>query len=126
MITNIITQEAGKQQPTSVLTIIKCDHEGCDKVAQFEQSTQQQALTDHPWLRTYRSVNTGDQRSFGYCSDVCEVKAVETGKHNIPEPPKIVASGNAAEIAAAAQAAANARKQEAAIRDGKPAKVQLS
>jgi len=126
MITQIITQVAGQQQPTAVTTIVKCELEGCPNDISFDLSTKEKALNDNPWLRGYRTVQTGDSRNIGYCSDLCEVKGVETGKHNIPEPAKIVPAGNPAAIAAAANAAANARAQEAAIRSGQPAKVQLT
>jgi hypothetical protein len=126
MITNIITQIAGQQQPSAVTTIVKCERDGCEHDISFDQASKEQAINDNPWLKGYRTVQTGDGRSIGYCSDVCEVKGVETGKHNIPEAPKIVASANAAAVAAAANAAANAKAQDAAIRGGQPAKVQLS
>jgi precorrin-3B methylase len=125
MITNIITQVAGQQQPSSVTTIIKCDFEGCDKSVQFDESTKQQALADNLWLRTYRTVQSGDGRSFGYCGDVCEVKGVESGVHNIPEPPKIV-PGNQAAIAAAAHAAAATRSGDANLRSGAGGKIQVT
>jgi hypothetical protein len=126
MITNIITQVAGQQQPVAVTTIVKCEREGCEHEISFDQSTKEKTLNDNLWLRSYRTVQTGDARSIGYCSDICELKGIETGKHNIPEAPKIVPVGNSAAVAAAAAAAANAKAQDAAIRSGQPAKVQLT
>lgn len=126
MITNIITQVVGQQQPTAMTTIVKCELPNCPHDISFDQLTKEQTLTDNPWLRSYRSVQTGDGRSIGYCSDICEVKGVETGKHNIPEPTKIVTTANPAAIVAAAQAAANARQADVAIREGQKAKVQLT
>ncbi len=126
MITNIITQVAGQQQPIAVTTIVKCELPTCENNISFDQVSKAQALENTPWLRGYRSVQTGDGRSIGYCSDICEVKGIESGKHNTPDVPKIVPAGNAAAVAAAAQAAAAAKSADKAIREGQPAKVQLT
>lgn len=126
MITNIITQVAGQQQPIAVTTIVKCELPTCENNVSFDQVSKAQALETNPWLRGYRSVQTGDGRSIGYCSDICEVNGIKSGLHNTPEPSKIVPVANAAAVAAAAQAAANAKNADAAIRAGQPAKVQLT
>ena len=126
MITNIITQVAGQQQPSAVTLIVKCDLPECQKTATFDNATKAQAMVDNPWLNSYRTVQTGDGRSFGYCSDGCEVKGAATGKHNPPEAKRIIDTGNAAAVAVAAEAAAHAKAADAAIRAGQPTKVQIT
>jgi len=126
MITNIITQVAGQQQPVAVTTIVKCEREGCENDISFDQSTKEKTLNDNPWLRSYRTIQTGDGRSIGYCSDICEIKGVESGKHNIPEAPKIIPQANPAAVALAAKAAELQRRGDQALRDGKPANIQIT
>jgi hypothetical protein len=107
---------------------IQCDGPGCDKHVLFDRKDEK-ATFENPeniWLRATRVVQTADGRNLVFHSDECEVKSVGTGKHNIPEAPKIVPTGNPAAIAALAQAAANAKAADAAIRAGEPAKVQLT
>lgn len=107
---------------------ITCDGPGCSKTVLYDRKDEKATfeLPENIWLRATRVTQTADGRNLVFCGDVCEVKSVETGKHNIAEPPKIVTASNPAAIAAAAQAAANARQTDAAIRDGGSAKVQLS
>jgi len=107
---------------------IVCDGPGCTKQVLYDRKDEKATfeLPENSWLRTTRVTQTADGRNLVYCSDVCEVAGVGSGKHNIPEPPKIVSATNQAAIAAAAQAAANAKAQDAAIRAGQPAKVQLT
>lgn len=112
---------------TQVRTI-SCDGPGCTKQVLFDRR-EEKATFDNPenaWIRTTRAIQTGDGRNFVYCSDVCEVKGVSTGNHNIPEAPKIVTTANPAAIAAAAKAAANAKQIDQSIRDGQPARVQVT
>jgi hypothetical protein len=106
---------------------ISCDGPGCAKQIIYDRKTEKETfeLAENVWLRATRVTQTADGRNLVYCSDVCEVKAIGTGVHNILEQPKI-AVGNPAAIAAAAQAAANARQTNEAIKTGQPAKVQLS
>jgi hypothetical protein len=107
---------------------IKCDSPGCTKEVLYDRKDEK-AIFENPensWLKTTRIVQSADGRNIVYCSDTCEVTGTATGKHNVPEPPKIVTASNPAAVVAAAQAAANARAQEAAIRAGQPAKVQLT
>jgi hypothetical protein len=126
VITNIITQQVGQQQPSSVTTLVKCDHPECSNSASFDASTQKQALADTPWLRTYRTIQTADARSFGYCGDQCELKGVASGQHNMPEPKRVIESGNAAAVAAAANAVAAAKASEQALKEGTGGKIQIS
>lgn len=112
----------------SVIRTIACDGPGCDKQVLFDRKDEKTEFEkpENVWLKTTRVVQSADGRNIVYCSDICEVKGTGTGKHNIPEPPKIVAAANPAAIAAAAQAAANARQTEQAIRNGQPTKVQIT
>jgi hypothetical protein len=84
------------------------------------------AKPENVWLKTSRVVQTADGRNHVYCSDECELKGTATGKHNIPEPKKIVETGNAAAIAIAAQQAAQAKAAEEAIRTGQPTNIQIT
>jgi hypothetical protein len=127
MITNIITQIAGQQEPASVTQVVKCDLPSCDKSITFDiKNGREQALVDAPWLRTYRTVNTGDGRHIGYCGDICETKGIATGTHNIPEPKRIVAATDPATLAAAQAAAAQAKEVDKAIRTGGNVTIQES
>jgi len=126
VITNVITQVVGEQQPTAITTIVKCDLTECSKSVSFDSTKQQQALVDSPWLRTYRTVQAADGRKFGYCGDQCELKGTASGQHNMPEPKKIIETGNAAAVAVAAQQAAAAKVSEQALRDGTGGKIQIS
>lgn len=112
----------------SNIRTISCDGPGCDKQVTYDRKNEKTTfeLPENIWLRATRVVQTADGRNLVACSDVCEVKSVETGTHNIPEPPKIVTAANPAAIALAAQAAANARQADEAIRTGQPTKVQLT
>lgn len=111
---------------TQVRTIA-CDAFGCTKTITYPMSEHKQTFEDpaNAWLKTSRVVQSADGRNHTYCSDECEVKGVATGKHNIPEPKKLV-EGNAAAIAMAAQTAAAAKAAEQAIREGKPANIQIT
>jgi hypothetical protein len=112
----------------SVIRNISCDGPGCTKAVLFDRKEEKAAFEnpENVWLKSTRVVQSADGRNLAYCSDTCEVKGAGTGKHNIPEAPKIVTQTNAAAIAAAAAAAANARQTEQAIREGQPAKVQIT
>jgi hypothetical protein len=81
---------------------------------------------DNAWLKTLRLTQTADGRSFAYCSDICEIKGVESGKHNIPTPQVIAPATGAAAVLAAAKEAAARKATDEAIRAGGPAKVQIT
>lgn len=107
---------------------IACDVPGCLRTLTFAR-TEEKAVFDNPensWLKTTRTVSTADGRVIVYCSDICEVEGVETGKHNLLEAPKVIPAGNAAAVAAAAQSAANAKNAEQALRSGQPTKIQVT
>lgn len=107
------------------LRTIKCDGPGCDKVVTFNLKDVK-AIQAIEWLKGVRVIATGDNRSFSYCSDVCEVKGVTTGQHNLKEPPKVIAGATEADVkAAAAQAEGEAAATEA-LKNGEPTRVTLS
>lgn len=112
----------------SAFRTITCDGPGCDKTIAYDRKVEKETFEkpENIWLRATRVTQTADGRNLVYCSDTCEAKGVGTGKHNIPEPPKIITAASPAAIAAAAQAVANARQGDEAIRSGKKVKVQLS
>jgi hypothetical protein len=112
----------------SQIRSIVCDGPGCGKEVMFDLKDQKTVFEnpDNVWLKSTRITQTGDGRNLVYCSDTCEVKGVATGKHNIPEAPKIITPTNPAAIIEAARAAQQAKQAEQAIRDGQPTKVQLT
>lgn len=112
----------------TVIRTIACDGPGCDKQVLFDRKAEKETFEnpDNVWLKSCRVVQSADGRNIVYCSDTCEVKGAATGKHNIPEPPKVVTDANPAAIAAAAAAAARTKEADQAIRGGQPTKVQLS
>lgn len=65
---------------------IKCEGEGCPNEVTFDPQVQEDIIALPAWVRTTRTVQLGNRSSFTYCSDVCEVKGVTTGNHNVPEP----------------------------------------
>lgn len=111
----------------TVIKTVTCDGPDCTKHSMFD-GAEPGVLEkpEHVWLKSHRLVRTADGRQLLFCSDICEVNSIKTGLHNAQEAPKVVGATNQAAIALAAQAAANAKLQDAAIRSGQPAKVQLS
>jgi hypothetical protein len=85
-------------------------------------------VESNPWIKTSRFVQTGDQRTFLYCSDLCEIAGIESKLHNVQEAPKVeIPTGGAqAQIAAAAAAAKRAEDANKAIKDGKPVTLHTS
>jgi hypothetical protein len=100
----------------------------CDKTITFDVKDPK-VQQDNPWLNGVRVVQViGSGRNFAYCSDQCEIAAVAAGEHNPPEQKKIVevADGqSSAAILMAANAAKAAESATKAIKDGKPAKLQV-
>lgn len=90
----------------TAIRAIQCDGPECTKQVMYDRKDEKATfeLPENSWLKTTRVTQTADGRNLVYCSDVCEVKGTGTGKHNIPEPPKIVTATNPAAIVAAAQA----------------------
>jgi hypothetical protein len=111
----------------SVIRTISCDGPNCTKQLLFDQKDKAVfELPENVWLKATRVIQTADGRNIVYCSDTCEVKGVATGKHNIPEPPKIVTAANPAAIAAAAQAVAQAKAADQTLREGTGGKIQIT
>lgn len=112
----------------AVIRTIACDAPECGKSVLFDRKEEKETFEnpDNVWLKSTRVVQSADGRNLVYCSDICEVKGAKTGKHNIPEPPKIITQGNSAAVAAAAQAAAQKAQTDAALREGQSTKIQLS
>ncbi|MGH7744621.1 MAG: hypothetical protein ACREQ5_07370 [Candidatus Dormibacteria bacterium] len=99
------------------LRSIKCDGPGCDKAVEFDLADIK-AIQAIDWLKGVRVIQTGDNRNFSYCSDVCEVKGVTTGQHNLKEQPQIQIAASPAEIKALAEQAQAAAVAEEALKTG--------
>lgn len=95
------------------LRTIKCDNPDCDKIVTFDIKDVK-AIQLIEWLKGVRVVQTGDNRALSYCSDVCEVKGITTGLHNLKEVSTIVPATEADVKVAANTAQAEANVQEAA------------
>lgn len=92
---------------------ITCDNEKCtggdDKklaTVTFDPQNQEEISKLPDWLRTTRTITLGNNTRFTYCSDVCEVEGVTTGKHNVPEPKQIQEATPAQAATVVKQAAA--------------------
>ncbi len=111
----------------TVIRTIKCDAEGCTNELLFDRKEEQQifAKPENAWLKGVRLIQTADGRNISYCSDDCEVKGTASGKHNLPEPKRIIETGNAAAVQAAATAQANAKTAEEIVRTGSGGKIQV-
>jgi hypothetical protein len=68
---------------------IACDAPECSNTVTFNPAVQEEIVALPDWLRTTRTITLGNNSRFTYCSDVCEVKGVTTGNHNVPEPKQI-------------------------------------
>lgn len=112
----------------SVIRTIKCElSEDCKHELTFDRKDEQAIFgnSENAWLKGTRVIQTADGRNLAYCSDACEVKGTATGKHNLPEAPKVV-QANPAQAEAAAKLAAARTQAEKALRDGQPANIQLT
>ena len=100
----------------------------CGQTATFEVKDQK-AIEESPWLKNVRIIQTSSSgRNFAYCSDQCEIGGITANNHNIPEEKKIVdvpEGQSTAAIQIAANAAKQAENATRAIKDGKPAKLQV-
>lgn len=112
----------------SVIRTIKCDAEGCPHEVSFDRKDERTIFEDvnNAWLKVTRVVQSADGRNIVYCSDACEVKGTATGKHNIPETPKVAVATNPAQVEAAAKLAAARAQAESALRTGAPANITLT
>lgn len=111
----------------TVVRTIKCDAEGCPNEILFDRKEEQQTFQkpENAWLKSVRLIQTADGRNIAYCSDECEVKGTASGKHNLPEPKRIIETGNAAAVAAAANAQAATKAAEKLVRDGTGGQIQI-
>ena len=73
---------------------IKCDGPECENSVTFNPQNQEEIAKLPAWLRTTRTITLGNNTRFTYCSDVCEVKGVTTGNHNVPEPKQVQEAGS--------------------------------
>lgn len=116
-------------QQTSFVTIT-CDGPECPHTVTFEaiQPELNKAEAENPWMKTQRTVvikpqNPGQQGlQFIYCSDVCEAKAIELGKHN---PAPQLEAGTPQNLALAQRAAQAAKQTTDALKSGSGGKIQL-
>jgi hypothetical protein len=115
----------------TIYKTISCEGPDCKNSVTFLQTEERTELAkpENAWvLKTARTVINlvpapGQERPTPrlYCGDVCELNAIKTGAHNVPEPKRIVSEP--ASAAAVAQAAAAAKRAEAAteaLRAGGP------
>ncbi len=112
----------------SAVRHIKCDAPACTKEVLFDQKDKDAVFTnpENSWLKSTRVTQTADGRNFAYCSDICEVEGVKTGKHNIPEAPKVTGSASAADISAAAAMVKARADADKALREGTPTNIQIT
>ena len=97
-------------QIVSLSRTIKCDIEGCTNEVTFNPQNVDEVKALPEWVRGYRVTQRGDRKSFGYCSDVCEVQGITAGNHNVPEPKKVTEVTSLEEVK---QAVANAEASKA-------------
>lgn len=102
----------------TVSRTIQCEAPECKNEVTFNPQVIEEIQKLPDWVRTYRNVAIGNKNVFGYCSDVCEVKGVTTGNHNVPEPKAVQPATSQAEINAAAQEAKNAVDANKALKEG--------
>ena len=107
---------------------IKCDGPGCTRDLIYDRKDEQATFQnpDNSWLKSTRITQTADGRNLVSCSDACEVESIKTGKHNIPEAPKVAPAASAADVSAAVAMAKARAEADAAIRAGQPTKVQIT
>lgn len=121
MITNVITQVVGQQQPSAVLSIVKCDRPGCPSEAKYDALNKEAVSTvkvENPWIQSIRIVKAQDGREFLYCSDICEIEQIKSGVHNPPEQKRIIEASSPAAVAAAKAAADASRASDQNLKAG--------
>ena len=108
----------------TVFRTISCNNiPACDKSVTFEQSKEKDVLNlpENQWVKSFRTIQTIDNRILGYCSDLCEIEGAKTGVHNLPEQKRIIAdAGNPAQVKMAAEAAAAAKAATEQLKAGNP------
>ncbi|HXQ34299.1 MAG TPA: hypothetical protein VN843_09820 [Anaerolineales bacterium] len=121
MITNVITQVAGQQQPSAVTSVVKCDRPGCTNEASYnaiDKAAIEEVKKNNPWLASVRVVKTQDGREFLYCGDICEIEQIKSGVHNPPEQKRIIDNATPAAVTAAKAAADAARQSDINLKTG--------
>jgi hypothetical protein len=121
MITNVITQVAGQQQPTAVTSVVKCDRPGCTSEVSYDALSKvavDEVRKNNPWIASIRTIRTQDGREFLYCGDVCEIEQIKSGVHNPPEQKRIIENATPAAVTAAKAAADAARQSDINLKTG--------
>ncbi len=108
----------------AVSRTIKCDAVDCQNEITFNPQSQEEVIALPAWIRTTRTIQLGNRATFTYCGDVCEVKGVTTGNHNVPEP-KTVEEATAADQKVAEQATDTINKLRTPKSDKAPKKISL-
>jgi hypothetical protein len=105
---------------------IKCDAPGCKNEIIYDRKDEKTTVDnpDNAWLKSLRMVQTIDGRGYSYCSDACELEGVKTGKHNLPELPK-VATATQQDLSKAVALAQARAAAEAQLRAGET-KIQVT
>lgn len=88
---------------------VTCNGTGCKNTVTFEPKNAPDVAKEHVWLKNLRIVQANGQ-NFCYCSDTCELTAIESGAHNPPEEKKIISMPSGTQATTAIQAAAAAAK----------------
>jgi hypothetical protein len=109
------------------LTCSKCDKTLTFNIQEFQTPEgQKKTLEEAPWLRTYRILNVVlDGRVFGYCSDECTLRGIESGEVN-PVEKKVIempAGGNLEAIKRAAAEAAAKAEGTRRLKEGQPVNI---
>lgn len=64
-------------------TIMSCDGPNCQKTVTFDKGNAAQMQKENPWMLTARVVQLAkNNQTFVYCTSLCELNAVEKGKHD--------------------------------------------
>lgn len=110
------------------LRTIKCDNDECNKTITFDRRKEKETFESpaNTWMKSIRLIQTIDGRGLVYCSDVCEIMGTKAGKHNLPEPKKIIEAASPAAIQAAVAAADAAAKSDENLKSGQGGPVVLA
>lgn len=105
---------------------IKCDAPECKNEVLYDRKDEKATFEnpDNAWLRTTRIVQSADGRNMMYCSDACELGGIKTGKHNLPEAPK-VSTATQADVSAAVKLAQAQKAADSQLRSG-DGKIQVT
>jgi hypothetical protein len=101
---------------------IKCDGPDCPNQIEYPVEMAQIVMKQTPWMRTLRFITTPDKREFQCCSDVCNIKLIQTGVLNPPAEPKQPPQQPAISLASEADVAAAAAQADI-IKSGSGGKI---